>query len=98
MTAGRARVGRLGQETEIGPGEAARWLSDVDHGYSAVGTDPVTSVLVIRSPVDERHNPSSRTDPGDSGRLGWTGAMLTWPSIPRSRTSTDSESYAYWES
>jgi transcriptional regulator with XRE-family HTH domain len=51
VTGGRARVGRLGQETEIGPGEAARWLSDAAHGYSAVGTDPVTSVLVIRSPT-----------------------------------------------
>ena len=51
VTGGRARVGRLGQETEIGPGEAARWLSDAAHGYAAVGTDPVTSVLVIRSPT-----------------------------------------------
>jgi transcriptional regulator with XRE-family HTH domain len=52
VTAGRARVGRLGEETEIGPGEAARWLSDVAHGYTAIGTAPVASVLVIRSPVD----------------------------------------------
>ena len=52
VTAGRARVGRLGQETEIGPGEAARWLSDVAHGYAAVGANPVTSVLVIRSPTE----------------------------------------------
>jgi quercetin dioxygenase-like cupin family protein len=51
VTAGRARVGRLGDETEIGPGEAARWLSDVAHGYTAVGTDAVSSVLVIRSPA-----------------------------------------------
>jgi transcriptional regulator with XRE-family HTH domain len=51
VTAGRARVGRLGEETEIGPGEAARWLSDVAHGYTAIGTTPVASVLVIRSPV-----------------------------------------------
>jgi transcriptional regulator with XRE-family HTH domain len=51
VTAGRARVGRLGEETEIGPGEATQWLSDVAHGYTAVGTDPVTSVLVIRSPA-----------------------------------------------
>jgi len=51
VTAGRARVGRLGEETEIGPGEAARWLSDVAHGYAAIGTTPVASVLVIRSPV-----------------------------------------------
>jgi transcriptional regulator with XRE-family HTH domain len=51
VTAGRARVGRLGEETEIGPGESARWLSDVAHGYVAVGTGPVASVLVIRSPL-----------------------------------------------
>ena len=50
VTSGRARVGRLGEETEIGPGEAAGWLSDVAHGYTAVGTEPVASVLVIRSP------------------------------------------------
>ena len=51
VTGGRARVGRFGQEMEIGPGETARWLSDAAHGYAAVGTDPVTSVLVIRSPT-----------------------------------------------
>jgi transcriptional regulator with XRE-family HTH domain len=51
VTAGRARVGRVGAETEIGPGEAARWISDVAHGYTAVGPDPVASVLVIRSPA-----------------------------------------------
>ena len=50
VTGGRARVGRLGQETEIGPGQAAQWVSDVPHGYAAVGADPVESVLVIRSP------------------------------------------------
>ena len=49
VTAGRARVGRLGEETEIGPGEAAQWVSDVAHVYTAVGPAPVTSVLVIRS-------------------------------------------------
>jgi transcriptional regulator with XRE-family HTH domain len=51
VTGGRARAGRLGEETEIGPGEAARWVSDVAHAYTALGTAPVTSVLVIRSPV-----------------------------------------------
>jgi transcriptional regulator with XRE-family HTH domain len=54
VTAGRARVGRLGEETEIGPGESAAWLSDVAHGYAAVGTGPVASVLVIRSPASHR--------------------------------------------
>jgi transcriptional regulator with XRE-family HTH domain len=51
VTTGRARVGRLGAETEIGPGEAARWVSDTAHGYAAVGAGPVNSVLVIRSPI-----------------------------------------------
>lgn len=50
VTSGRARVGRLGEETEIGPGQAAQWVSDVVHGYAALGTEPVESVLVIRSP------------------------------------------------
>jgi transcriptional regulator with XRE-family HTH domain len=50
VTAGRARVGRLAEETEIGVGQAAQWVSDVVHGYSALGADPVESVLVIRSP------------------------------------------------
>ena len=51
VTSGRARVGRLGEETEIGPGQAAQWASDVPHGYTALGPGPVESVLVIRSPV-----------------------------------------------
>jgi transcriptional regulator with XRE-family HTH domain len=50
VTSGRARVGRLGEETEIGAGQAAQWASDVPHGYAALGPDPVESVLVIRSP------------------------------------------------
>jgi DNA-binding XRE family transcriptional regulator/quercetin dioxygenase-like cupin family protein len=50
VTSGRARVGRLGEEAEIGPGQAAQWVSDGPHGYAALGPDPVESVLVIRSP------------------------------------------------
>jgi transcriptional regulator with XRE-family HTH domain len=50
VTSGRARVGRLGEETEIGAGQAAQWASDAPHGYAALGADPVESVLVIRSP------------------------------------------------
>jgi transcriptional regulator with XRE-family HTH domain len=50
VTSGRARVGRLGEETEIGPGQAAQWASDAPHGYAALGPDRVESVLVIRSP------------------------------------------------
>jgi transcriptional regulator with XRE-family HTH domain len=50
VTAGQARVGRLGEETEIGPGQAAQWVSDVTHGYAALGTETAEAVLVIRSP------------------------------------------------
>jgi transcriptional regulator with XRE-family HTH domain len=50
VTSGRARAGRLGQEEEIGAGQAAQWASDVDHSYTALGADPVESVLVICSP------------------------------------------------
>jgi transcriptional regulator with XRE-family HTH domain len=50
VTAGRARVGRLGEEEEIGAGQAAHWVSDVAHTYTALGAVPVESVLVIRSP------------------------------------------------
>jgi transcriptional regulator with XRE-family HTH domain len=50
VTAGRARVGRSGQEVELGTGEAAQWVSDVAHTYAALGGAPVESVLVIRSP------------------------------------------------
>ena len=50
VTSGWARAGRLGQEEEIGAGQAAQWVSDVDHSYTALGADPVESVLVICSP------------------------------------------------
>jgi transcriptional regulator with XRE-family HTH domain len=50
VTTGRARVGRVGEEIELGPGEAARWVSDVEHTYAALGAAPAESVLVIRSP------------------------------------------------
>jgi transcriptional regulator with XRE-family HTH domain len=53
VISGRARVGRLGEETEIAADQAARWASDVPHGYAALGADPVESVLVIRSPHGE---------------------------------------------
>ncbi len=51
LTQGRARVGRVGEEVEIGVGETAEWLSDVAHGYAALTDEPVESVLVIRSPL-----------------------------------------------
>jgi len=51
VTAGRARVGRAGKETEIGPGESAHWVSDVPHTYAALGDLTVDSILVIRSIV-----------------------------------------------
>lgn len=50
VTAGRARVGRLGSEVELGPGESAQWVSSVRHGYRALGEAPVETVLVISSP------------------------------------------------
>jgi transcriptional regulator with XRE-family HTH domain len=50
VTAGRARAGRLGQEDEIGPGQAAQWVSDVVHTYTALDDAPMESVLIIRSP------------------------------------------------
>jgi DNA-binding XRE family transcriptional regulator len=50
VTAGLALVGRVGEEASIGPGEAAQWVSDVAHTYTALGDGPVESVLVIRSP------------------------------------------------
>ncbi|HEX3802488.1 MAG TPA: XRE family transcriptional regulator [Solirubrobacteraceae bacterium] len=49
VTSGRLRVGRHGEEHEIGPGESLQWTSDVEHSYLALGDDPVHSVLVIRS-------------------------------------------------
>jgi transcriptional regulator with XRE-family HTH domain len=51
VTSGRARAGRLGEETEIGTGQAADWVSDTVHTYTALGNAPVTSVLVIRTPA-----------------------------------------------
>ena len=53
VTSGRARAGRLGREEEIGPGQAAQWVSDVAHTYAALGDGPVESVLIIRSPDTE---------------------------------------------
>jgi transcriptional regulator with XRE-family HTH domain len=50
VTAGRALAGRLGEETEIGAGSAAQWVSDVVHTYAALDDGPVESVLVIRTP------------------------------------------------
>jgi transcriptional regulator with XRE-family HTH domain len=50
VTAGQARAGRAGAEREIGPGESAAWVSDMPHTYTALGSSPVESVLVIRSP------------------------------------------------
>jgi transcriptional regulator with XRE-family HTH domain len=49
VTHGHVRVGRTGEETELGPGESATWTSDVEHGYAALG-GPASAVLVITSP------------------------------------------------
>jgi transcriptional regulator with XRE-family HTH domain len=51
VTAGRLRVGPLGQEREIGAGEASAWASDVAHTYVAIGDAPVEAVVVIHSPA-----------------------------------------------
>jgi transcriptional regulator with XRE-family HTH domain len=51
VTAGRVRVGRLGEERELGVGESAHWLSDVAHTYVALGATAAETVLVIRSPA-----------------------------------------------
>ena len=50
VTRGRARVGRVGEQVEVGVGETAEWVSDVVHGYAAISDEPVESVRVIRSP------------------------------------------------
>jgi transcriptional regulator with XRE-family HTH domain len=50
VTLGRLRAGRSGEESEIGAGEVATWVSDVEHTYAALGDGPVEAVLVIRSP------------------------------------------------
>ncbi|HEX4833836.1 MAG TPA: XRE family transcriptional regulator, partial [Trebonia sp.] len=51
VTAGRVRAGPAGAEQEAGPGESVTWTSDGEHGYAALGDEPVASVLVIRSPL-----------------------------------------------
>lgn len=50
VTAGYARAGREGAQTDIGPGQSATWLSDVPHTYLALGDAAARSVLVIRTP------------------------------------------------
>lgn len=51
VTAGRLRAGRLGEERELGVGEASEWVSDVAHTYVAIGDTPAEAVVVIRSPL-----------------------------------------------
>ena len=75
VTSGRARAGRRGEETEVGPGQAAQWVSDVPHTYAALGPGPVESVLVIRSP----ELPLSRTGTRGKGK----GARCENASQPR---------------
>jgi transcriptional regulator with XRE-family HTH domain len=72
VTSGRARAGRLGEETEIGTGQAAQWVSDVAHTYTALGDAPVNSVLIIRSP----------------GQPGDTLTGTAWPAGSRRRRSS----------
>ena len=49
---GRVRAGRVGEETEIGAGRAAQWVSDRTHTYAALGDAPAESVVIIRSPAE----------------------------------------------
>lgn len=51
VTAGRARVGRGGEQVDLDTGQAATWLSDVEHTYAALDGRAVESVLVITSPI-----------------------------------------------
>lgn len=50
LTAGRLRVGRAGEEVEVGVGQAAEWVSDMPHVYAPLGGEIAEAVLVIRSP------------------------------------------------
>lgn len=62
VTGGRVRAGRIGEETEIGTGQAAQWVSDTTHTYTALGDTPAECVLVIRSPRSpEISSPSPQT-------------------------------------
>lgn len=62
LTQGRALVGPRGAEVEVVAGRAADWVSDVEHGYAALGEDPVDAVLVIRTP-----NAGAVSRPGRQG-------------------------------
>jgi transcriptional regulator with XRE-family HTH domain len=62
VIAGRLRVGRLGDERELGAGDSTEWISDATHTYAALGSAPVEAVLVIRSPASPER--SAIPDPG----------------------------------
>lgn len=49
VVAGRARVGPLGRECELGPGESTSWVSDTEHSYRAL-TAPARALLAIHWP------------------------------------------------
>jgi transcriptional regulator with XRE-family HTH domain len=83
VTSGRARAGRLGEETEIGAGQAAQWVSDVPHGYAALGPDPVESVLVIQSPGPRLPGPAAADGRGQAGRRRWRTASSMGPWVAR---------------
>lgn len=65
VTAGSLRVGRLGEERDLGPGESAAWGSDVAHTYMTLGEEPAESVLVIRSPTPS-NGPNGPAEPTES--------------------------------
>ncbi|UQX90018.1 XRE family transcriptional regulator [Jatrophihabitans telluris] len=50
VTAGQLRAGPLGDQVEVSAGQNAKWESSGEHGYLAIGEDPVEAVLIIRHP------------------------------------------------
>ncbi|SDP48919.1 Helix-turn-helix [Nakamurella panacisegetis] len=54
IVSGVAEVGRIGQAQRVGAGETVTWLSDVEHTFAALGTEPAVGVLVITNPAPTR--------------------------------------------
>ena len=54
IVSGDAEVGRIGELQRVGTGETVSWISDADHGFAAVGTEPAVGVLVITNPLSAR--------------------------------------------
>ena len=54
IVSGVAEVGRIGDPLRAAAGETVTWLSDVEHSFAAVGTEPAVGVLVITNPLSTR--------------------------------------------